>query len=146
LAREELRHFEQVHALLRARGFGYVHLSSSRYAGALRQRVRNREPDRLVDTLLTGALVEARSCERFLGLIEVLPPDLAAFYDKLLASEARHFERYLELAECYADSDFGAKLAELKTLEASLITEPDRDFRFHGGPLAASATADASAG
>ena len=62
LAREELRHFEQVHRLMRERGISYHHLSPARYAGALRKSVRQGEPERLVDILVVGAIVEARSC------------------------------------------------------------------------------------
>ena len=113
LAREELRHFEQVHKLLQDKGIPYKHLSSSRYASGLRERVSRVEPDRLVDTLLTGAIVEARSCERFLGLIKVLPPDLAEFYQLLALSEARHFADYLNLAQRYADKPIQPKLEEL---------------------------------
>ena len=136
LAREELRHFEQVHTLLQERGITYKHLSSSRYAAALRERVSNVEPDKLVDTLLTGAIVEARSCERFLGLIDVLPADLREFYRVLATSEARHFKDYLGLAERYAEKPVQPKLEEMLNLEASLVCAPDTAFRFHSGPLA----------
>lgn len=135
LAREELRHFEQVHELLQKMDIPYEHLSSSRYAAALRARVSTVEPARLVDTLLTGAIVEARSCERFLGLIEVLPAELAQFYRRLLASEARHFKDYLHLAERYAESSTQPKLEEMFCLEESLVCEPDDEFRFHSGPI-----------
>lgn len=135
LAREELRHFEQVLELLEARQIDYLHVSASRYAGGLRELVRTGEPQRLVDMLLLGAVVEARSCERFLGLVEVLPEDLAGFYRRLLASEARHFRQYLDLAERYAPAPFEDQLARILDLDARLVSEPDTDFRFHSGPL-----------
>ncbi len=135
LAREELRHFEQVHEILERRSIPYVHLSASRYAGGLKSLIRDREPERLVDTLLMGAIVEARSCERFLGLIEVLPADLADFYRKLLESEARHFKQYLGLAEQYALEPVTGALEALLARDAELISEPDPVFRFHSGPL-----------
>ena len=99
LAREELRHFEQVIAIMRERGVEYPQLSASRYAGALRLQVRKPEPDRLVDTLLIGAIIEARSCERFAALAPALDDELGEFYRSLLKSEARHFADYLRLAE-----------------------------------------------
>lgn len=133
LAREELRHFEQVLAAMRRHNVRYVHLSPSRYAAGLRALVRTREPHRLVDTLLVGAIVEARSCERFSGLIAVLPQDLAEFYGALLASEARHFKHYLELAELYAAESIDGRLSVLLVEEARLIAEPDNQFRFHSG-------------
>ena len=89
LAREELRHFEQVLAIMRKRGIDYMHLSPSRYAGGLREGVRKQEPGRLLDILLVSAIIEARSCERFEKLVPVLDEDLADFYASLLKSEAQ---------------------------------------------------------
>lgn len=140
LAREELTHFEQVHRLMESRGVEYVQLSSSRYAAGLRKLVSNAEPQRLADTLLTGAIVEARSCERFLGLVAVLPTDLGQFYAKLLDAEARHFRSYLGLAKEHANETLvellPERLAAMLEVEAHLICEPDTAFRFHSGPLA----------
>ena len=65
LAREEQRHFEQVLGLLRERGWRFRKLHPSRYAAGLHREVRTAEPARRVDMLLVGALIEARSCERF---------------------------------------------------------------------------------
>jgi tRNA-(ms[2]io[6]A)-hydroxylase len=137
LAREELRHFEQVRKFMREMSIGFARLSASRYAGALRDAVRPEEPKRLLDMLMVGALIEARSCERFAALVPKLPENLGCFYAGLLASEARHFEHYLAFArkECdVSDNEFEERLAELKSLEARLITEPDPQFRFHSGP------------
>jgi len=139
LAREELRHFEQVRKFMREMSIDFERLSASRYAGALRDAVRPEEPKRLLDMLMVGALIEARSCERFAALVPKLPEKLGRFYAGLLASEARHFEHYLAFAkkECnVSDDEFEARLAELKTLEAKLITQPDPQFRFHSGPPA----------
>ena len=138
LAREELRHFEQVLQVMKDRNIEYVHVSSSRYAGRLRQLVDSREPQRLVDTLLTGAIVEARSCERFWRLIDVLPDDLAAFYEQLLASEARHFQHYLDLAHTYATGSVDERLNAMLMVEADLIQASDSALRFHSGPVGVS--------
>ena len=133
LAREELRHFEQVRSLMSERQIPFRRLSASRYAGRLRDAVRAQEPDKLVDMLLVGALIEARSCERFARVAPVLPPDLGRFYRGLLASEARHFAHYLEFARSETAENLDTRLAELRELEAALVTEPDPDFRFHSG-------------
>lgn len=136
LAREELRHFEQVRKLMAQMEVPFEYVSPSRYAGTLRQAVRDGEPARLLDMLLVGALIEARSCERFAALVPHLPDALGRFYAGLLASEARHFEHYLQLArhECEADeSVLAARLAELQAVEATLVNTPDRQFRFHSG-------------
>jgi tRNA-(ms[2]io[6]A)-hydroxylase len=137
LAREELRHFEQVLAVIERRGGQFVAISPSRYAGALHQRARKGEPGALTDQLLIGALIEARSCERFFTLLEPLgnrDPELAAFYASLLRSEARHFEDYLSLARAAADPECEARLQYLLELDAELVQAPDAEIRFHGGP------------
>lgn len=136
LAREELRHFEQVRSIMQDMNVPFDRLSASRYAGGLRAAVRDDEPHKLLDLLLVGALIEARSCERFAKLAPHLPSKLGKFYSGLLASEARHFEHYIELAktECdVSDDEVEARLIELKQLEANLITDPDPQFRFHSG-------------
>ncbi len=144
LAREELRHFEQVVELMRTLEVDYVHISASRYAGALRRQVRRTEPGRLIDTLLVSAIVEARSCKRFAGLVsrfDAFDKNLARFYERLLESEARHFADYLELAEGYADVPITDRLAVMLDAERELIESPDPEFRFHSGTPMMSAVA-----
>ncbi|MDJ0751381.1 MAG: tRNA-(ms[2]io[6]A)-hydroxylase [Woeseiaceae bacterium] len=136
LAREELRHFEQVRSIMDDMEIPFARLSASRYAGTLREAVRRDEPYKLLDMLLIGALIEARSCERFAKIAPRLPDRLGRFYAGLLASEARHFEHYIAFAksECNVDEEeIDVRLDELKKLEASLICEPDDEFRFHSG-------------
>ena len=136
LAREELRHFEQVRSIMDDMAIPFERLSASRYAGGLREAVRPDEPYKLLDMLLIGALIEARSCERFAKIAPRLPERLGRFYGGLLASEARHFEHYIAFAksECgVEEGEINVRLDELKALEASLITEPDDEFRFHSG-------------
>lgn len=136
LAREELRHFEQVRSIMDDMGIAFERLGASRYAGGLRAAVRPAEPDKLQDLLLIGALIEARSCERFAKIAPRLPGRLGRFYAGLLASEARHFEHYIALARSECDSsdrEIDARLDELKAIEAALILDPDPEFRFHSG-------------
>ena len=136
LAREELRHFEQVRSIMDDMEIPFERLSASRYAGGLREAVRPDEPYKLLDMLLIGALIEARSCERFAKIAPRLPERLGRFYGGLLASEARHFEHYIAFAksECgINEGEIDARLDELKALEASLIAAPDSEFRFHSG-------------
>lgn len=139
LAREELRHFEQVRQIMDEMGIGFERLTASRYAGGLRDAVRSGEPDRLLDLLLVGALIEARSCERFARIAPRLPDQLGRFYAGLLASEARHFEHYLAFARRETKAGEAAvtrRLDTLRALEAELISAPDSQFRFHSGPPA----------
>lgn len=134
LAREELRHFEQVIAIMKARGVEYPQLSASRYAGTLRKQARSEEPGRLVDTLLVGAIIEARSCERFAMLAPELDAELGHFYRSLLKSESRHFMDYLKLArEVGSQAEVEERLPVLLAHERQLIEEPDVEFRFHSG-------------
>lgn len=139
LAREELRHFEQVVELLAARGLDYDPVTASRYARELHAAIRTQEPGRCVDTLIVGAIIEARSCERFYSLLPGLErdePALAAFYASLLRAEARHFRDYLTLAEAAGDAAFDARRDQLLELDTALVTSRDDEIRFHSGPPA----------
>ena len=134
LAREELRHFEQVIAIMQARGIDYDVISASRYAGGLREGVRSLEPGRLVDTLVVGAVIEARSCERFAALAPHLDEELGQFYLSLLKSESRHFRDYLALAVEASDrEEVARRQAVFLALDAELIASADAEFRFHSG-------------
>jgi tRNA-(ms[2]io[6]A)-hydroxylase len=134
LAREELRHFEQVCSVMKARGVPYVQLSAGRYAGELRQCVRKNEPGRLVDTLLVGAVIEARSCERFAALAPRLDAELGEFYHSLLKSESRHFMDYLKLAGGVAGpGEVERRLPPILERERDLVESADTEFRFHSG-------------
>lgn len=135
LAREELRHFEQVLAIMQVRGVEYPQLTASRYAQGLHAHVRKPEPARLVDTLIVGAIIEARSCERFAALAPHLDEELAAFYTSLLRSESRHFRDYLKLAQTLASKeDVAERLPVFLEAEKALIQAADTQFRFHSGP------------
>jgi tRNA-(ms[2]io[6]A)-hydroxylase len=142
LAREELRHFEQVQKLMREQGVPMTRLAPGRYAGGLRARLAAGDPARKRDLLLAGCLIEARSCERFEVVAPWLPEPLGDFYRGLAESERRHAGLYLELALARADGEAGrealhARLVELATAEAALILDPDPEFRFHSGlPIA----------
>ncbi len=131
LAREELRHFEQVIDLMREVSIDYMDLSASRYASRLHKLVRAEEPERLVDVLILGAVVEARSCERFACLAPVLPAPISELYQQLVNSEARHFADYLDTARRYGEVD--ARLPAFLEMDAELVTSVDREFRFHSG-------------
>jgi tRNA 2-(methylsulfanyl)-N6-isopentenyladenosine37 hydroxylase len=136
LAREELRHYEQVMQIMQQRGIAYEQITPCRYAGELRKPVRTHEPARFVDTLIVGAIIEARSCERFAKLAPHLDDELQAFYLSLLKSEARHYEDYLYLAKKIAGGeDISERVNIFLVLEKNLIESADTDFRFHSGVL-----------
>jgi tRNA 2-(methylsulfanyl)-N6-isopentenyladenosine37 hydroxylase len=139
LAREELRHFEQVQQMMVRLGVPVRRLSPGRYAGELRSALVTHDPQRKLDLLLCGALIEARSCERFEVLAPHLEPPMSGFYADLARSEKRHAGMYLEFARAtqhasnMPDELFDARLAHLADLEAQLILRLDGDFRFHSG-------------
>jgi tRNA-(ms[2]io[6]A)-hydroxylase len=135
LAREELRHFEQVVRAMAALEVPYVRQRPGRYAQRLRSTVASCDPGRKLDLLLTGALIEARSAERFALLAPRLPPPLARLYADLAAAEARHYTLYLGFARDTAPQGWATRLAALALYEAELATEPDVTLRFHSGPL-----------
>lgn len=153
LAREELRHFEQVQKIMQQLQVPMTRLSPGRYANGLRRALAVDEPRRKLDLMLCGALIEARSCERFELLAPRLQPPLADFYAGLAESERRHAGLYLQLAEAarpagVSDGMMQQRLVELAEVEAALVREPDPQFRFHSGlpiPLSRVAHVEAAA-
>lgn len=134
LAREELVHHEQVMRLMKRRKIALRPLSAGRYASGLRSVVRTHEPVKLVDTLVVGAFIEARSCERFEALVPHLDAELGKFYFGLLKSEARHFQGYLRLAYQYGEAaDVERSIERVREAERELIESPDVELRFHSG-------------
>lgn len=133
LAREELRHFEQVLQLMKRRNIEYTDLSASRYAAKLFKHCRKSEPEALVDRLIVGAFIEARSCERFAQIAPHLDEELETFYLSLLKSESRHFRDYLKLAEGYSNEPIESRVELFRQVESQLILSEDNEFRFHSG-------------
>jgi tRNA-(ms[2]io[6]A)-hydroxylase len=136
LAREELRHYEQVMQIMEKRNIAYEQITPGRYAGELRKIVRTHEPARYIDTLIIGAIIEARSCERFAKLAPHLDEELKTFYLSLLKSESRHYQDYLKLAKRAADGeDISERIHEFLEVEKKLIESADEEFRFHSGVM-----------
>jgi tRNA-(ms[2]io[6]A)-hydroxylase len=136
LAAEETDHFRQVERKLRARGAKLGRQDADDYVNALWNKTK---PERatiplVLDRLLVCALIEARSCERFKLLSELLAaPDLRAFYRELMESEARHYRLFCGLSETL----FGVKmarqrLAELATREADVAGKLPLGPKVHG--------------
>jgi tRNA-(ms[2]io[6]A)-hydroxylase len=138
LAREELRHFEQVIAIMKKRGIQYEQITASRYAAELRKGVRTSEPGRLIDTMIVGAIIEARSCERFAKLAPHLDDELKKFYESLLKSEERHYKDYLTLARKAAGGQcIVGRVRHFLEKDRDLVLKSDDEFRFHSGPTQA---------
>ena len=134
LAREELLHFEKVINLMVQRNIAYGPLQPSEYAIKLHKQVTKRDGiERLCDQLIIGAIIEARSCERFNAIIPYIKDEeLAKFYRTLIKSEARHFEDYLGLAKLYG-GDIQKRLDMFLAIENNFIMSNDTVFRFHSG-------------
>ena len=133
IAREELEHFELVNQWLEKRNIPLAPLNSPPYFTKLKSQVRHSEPDRLIDSLLLSAIIEARSHER-LGLIgEHCPdPELGKFYRSLMASEARHYGIYWVLAEHYSDrATVEKRLIVLGEYESSILSTLHYEPRVH---------------
>jgi tRNA-(ms[2]io[6]A)-hydroxylase len=145
LAREELRHYEQVAKLIRSLGVTPQRLAPGRYAERMRRLVAKSEPHREVDLMICGAFIEARSCERFAALSTAISAPMKDLFQGLHDAEARHYRVYLDLARRAAKraglAPLDARIEEFAVLEAELITSPDPVFRFHSGtPATATAT------
>ena len=137
LAREELRHYEQVAKLIQSLGVAPQRLAPGRYAERLRRLVAKSEPQREVDLMICGAFIEARSCERFGALSLEIGAPLCDLFQGLHEAEARHHRVYLDLARraaTRAGIAMTARIEAFAALEAELITTPDAVFRFHSGP------------
>jgi tRNA-(ms[2]io[6]A)-hydroxylase len=137
LAREELRHYEQVARLIRSLKVAPQRLAPGRYAEHLRRLVAKSEPQREVDLMICGAYIEARSCERFAALAAAIGEPLGDLFQGLHNAEARHYRVYLDLARRAAKRAgvvLEGRVEQFAALEAELITLPDPVFRFHSGP------------
>lgn len=120
---EELEHFQLVIDLIKARGIRFYRMKPGTYGRKLKELARRQEPHKAVDHLLIAALIEARSCERFVLLRDHLQDEqLSEFYGSLYESEARHHSTYVRLAKHYAPEDeVDARLEELAAAEAAII-------------------------
>ena len=134
LIREEMLHYEQVLAIMNERGQAWGYLSAGRYAKGMLKHKRTYEPAAMIDVLIIGAFIEARSCERFAALAEVINDErLVKYYRYLLKSESRHFEDYLELAQSLSEDNIDERVAFFKAVESELIASSDTELRFHSG-------------
>ncbi|BBL21213.1 MULTISPECIES: tRNA-(ms[2]io[6]A)-hydroxylase [Acinetobacter] len=141
LVREEMLHYEQVLEFMAKRGQEWKAVSAGRYAAGLRKEIRTYEPEALIDVLIIGAFVEARSCERFHALAPLVDEELGRYYRYLLKSESRHFEDYLALALDVAktaklknaEEDIQTRIEHIREIEKALILSSDDLFRFHSG-------------
>ena len=105
---EEWGHFRQVLGELRKRNLALGKQRKDEYVNKLLefQKKGGSPQERLLDQLLTMALIEARSCERFKRLSEGLTDEyMRKFYRKFMESEAGHYTLFINLAETYINKE-----------------------------------------
>lgn len=123
LAVEELEHFRMVYRRAAAKGLVLPADRKDEYVRRLRAMVRRETDVFLLDRLLVSALIEARSCERFVVVSEALPAgELKDFYVDLARAEARHHGLFTRLARTYHDPKVvDARLDELLDAEGGIV-------------------------
>lgn len=142
LAREEMQHYRQVRRTLLSRGGSLTRPIPSPYLkGVNAERLGGSAA--LLDDLMVAALVEARSCERFVRLAEGLrdarvpvedADSLAELYETLARSESGHATLFVDLArEFYSREEVARELERRATLEAEVLAGIEVTPRMHGG-------------
>lgn len=136
VAREELEHFEQVHQIIKDRGYSLGRERKDDYVGDLMKFMKKggTRIDQLVERLLFAAMIEARSCERFKVLSDNINDEfLAKFYKDLMISEANHYTMFLKFAKLYGEEDkVEARWKEWLEGEAKIITTYGNEEKIHG--------------
>ena len=136
IAKEELTHFEMVHAKLKERGLALGRERKDEYVNELYKFMRTGQGRQaaFIDRLLFAAMIEARSCERFKILSEQMKDeDLRSFYRELMISEANHYTTFLGFARKYADgADVDQRWKEWLAFEAEVIRNYGKKETMHG--------------
>jgi len=134
LAAEEIEHFSLVITELEKRGLTLTRDPGCDYAKMLHEHVSGNEPKRMLDFLITGAFIEARSCERFSLLAKhALTEDMRTLYRSLFESEAGHYRLYTDIArEYYPFDHVKERLQELSLIEAEIVKGLPNKPTMHG--------------
>lgn len=136
LVKEEMDHFQRVHQFIRQRGYTLGRERKDPYVNDLMKIVRKGEgrTRQLVDRLLVGAMIEARSCERFRLLSEqVKDAELAIFYRELMESEAGHYTLFISLArQVLPREEVDQRWNEFLDYEAAIMQNYGKEQTIHG--------------
>jgi tRNA-(ms[2]io[6]A)-hydroxylase len=136
LVQEEIGHFQMVLNWIQRMNFPFHPVSHDAYVNELMTFIRTDQGKelRLLDRLLFAAMIEARSCERFKVLTEHIDhPELKAFYEGLMKSEARHYTTFLKLARTYFPEEVvKARWKEYLEYESQVIQKYNRSPQIHG--------------
>ena len=136
LVQEEMEHFRRVYHIILERGYQLEKEKKDFYVNDLLNfmiKGNSREVN-LVERLLIGALIEARSCERFRVLSEhIEDEELAAFYRELMESEAAHYTMFITLARSVKPREYVDKRwAEWLAYESEIILNYGKSEGIHG--------------
>jgi tRNA-(ms[2]io[6]A)-hydroxylase len=137
LAREEMSHFRMVFKEIQKRGLELGRERKDSYVNELMKFIKGKGGSReevLADKLLFAAMIEARSCERFKVLSENIGDEaLAAFYHKLMISEARHYTLFIKLAKKLCPSvNIEQRWADFLEFEGEVIQRYGKSEAIHG--------------
>lgn len=136
LVREEMEHFQRVHTFIQQRGFVLGRERKDPYVNDLLKFTKKGvgRAELLVERLLVGAMIEARSCERFRILFEnINDAELATFYRELMESEAGHYTMFITLARSILSREYvDARWHEFLEYEASIMEKYGKGETIHG--------------
>jgi tRNA-(ms[2]io[6]A)-hydroxylase len=137
LSKEELSHFEMVHAKIKERGYKLGFERKDEYVNELYKFMRkgHKKEIVLIDRLLFSAMIEARSCERFKLLSQHIKDDeLRKFYHELMISEANHYTTFLAFARKYGQGveDVDARWQQWLEYEAIVVKSYGKAETIHG--------------
>ena len=135
IAKEELDHFQQVHEIIKKRGYEFGRERKDDYVGKLfKFIIQGSREDYIVDRMLFAAMIEARSCERFRVLTEnIKDEELKTFYRELMISEANHYTTFIGFARQLGNPEkVNKRWEEWLDYEAEIIKSYGKKETIHG--------------
>ena len=133
LAKEELQHYHEVYRLISKRDLNFGLIQKDIYIKKLLKHIRTPREEHFMDKLISLALIEARSCEKFELLGKELKDEkLRDFYARLAREEAGHYTIFIRLAKLYHEAEVVEKrLEEFLEIEAQIMAETPIGARMH---------------
>lgn len=135
IAQEELDHFQQVHEIIKKRGYEFGRERKDDYVNQLfKFIVQGSREDYIIDRMLFAAMIEARSCERFKVLTEnIKDEELKNFYKELMISEANHYTTFIGFARKLGNPEkVNQRWEEWLEYEAEIIKSYGTKETIHG--------------
>lgn len=135
IAQEELDHFQQVHEIIKKRGYEFGRERKDDYVNQLfKFIIQGSREDYIIDRMLFAAMIEARSCERFKVLTEnIKDEELKTFYKELMISEANHYTTFIGFARKLGNPEkVNQRWEEWLEYEAEIIKSYGTKETIHG--------------